>query len=151
MKAQLQWVGHVVRMDDTRLPKIVFFSELARTGARNIGRPLKRFKDGLKASLDCAAFPLLDGKPSPQTTAPGEWPSTRAFKALKKSGCTTSTRSDSPARRGDLAQVLLYMPSVWSHLCVQLRAAFSSTASLTSSSFAMDFHYSLTTTDYNIH
>ena len=50
IKAQLRWVGHVVRMDDTRLPKMIFFSELA-SGTRNTGRPLKRFKDCLKASL----------------------------------------------------------------------------------------------------
>ena len=50
IKAQLRWVGHVVRMDDTRLPKMIFFSELA-SGTRNIGHPLKRFKDCLKASL----------------------------------------------------------------------------------------------------
>ena len=44
MKAQLRWIGPVVRMDDTRLPKMVFFSELA-TVARNKGRPVKRFKE----------------------------------------------------------------------------------------------------------
>ena len=32
------------------------------------------------------------------------------------------------------------MTSLWSHLFVRLRAALSPTASLTSSSFAMDFH-----------
>ena len=37
----------MVRMDDARLPKMVFFSDLA-TGERSIGHPLKRFKDGLK-------------------------------------------------------------------------------------------------------
>lgn len=57
MKAQLRWVGHVVRMEDTRLPKMVFFSELA-TGARNLGRPLKRFKDTLKASLAACGIPV---------------------------------------------------------------------------------------------
>ena len=50
IKAQLRWVGHVVRMDDTRLPKMIFFSELA-SGTRNTGHSLKRFKDCLKASL----------------------------------------------------------------------------------------------------
>ena len=44
MKAQLRWIGPVVRMDDTRLPKMVFFSELA-TVACNKGRPVKRFKE----------------------------------------------------------------------------------------------------------
>ena len=58
MKVQLQWVGHVIRMDDTRLPKIVFFFELA-TGARNIGRPLKRFKDSQKTSLGLCGIPSL--------------------------------------------------------------------------------------------
>ena len=58
MKAQLRWVGHVVRMDDTRLPKMVFFSELA-SGTRNAGGPLKRFKDCLKASLGACNIPLI--------------------------------------------------------------------------------------------
>lgn len=49
VKAQLQWVGRVVRMDDARLTNMVF-SDLT-TCARNIGRPLKRLKDGLKASI----------------------------------------------------------------------------------------------------
>ena len=58
MKAQLRWVGHVIRMDDTRLPKMVFCSELA-SGARNLGRPLKRYKDCLKASLEACGIPVL--------------------------------------------------------------------------------------------
>ena len=71
MKPKLRGVGHVVRTDDARFPKMVFFSDLA-TGARSIGHSLKRFKDG------------LDEKPSLQTPAPGELPSTRAFKAFQK-------------------------------------------------------------------
>lgn len=51
MKAQLRWIGPVVRMDDTRLPKMVFFSDLA-TGARSIRHPLKRFKHGLKQKTE---------------------------------------------------------------------------------------------------
>ena len=55
VKAQLQWVGRVVRMDDARLPKMVFYD--LTTCARNIGRPLKRLKDGLKASLKLCISP----------------------------------------------------------------------------------------------
>ena len=46
----LRWVGHVIRMSDNRLPKIVLFGELA-TGSRPHGRPKKRFRDHLKHVL----------------------------------------------------------------------------------------------------
>ena len=46
LKCQLRWAGHVSRMEDHRLPKIVF-----STGHRERGAPKKRFKDNLKKSL----------------------------------------------------------------------------------------------------
>ena len=51
MKNQLRWAGHVVRMSDSRLPKQIFYSELA-DGARRRGRPLLRYKDVLKERLN---------------------------------------------------------------------------------------------------
>ena len=47
----------MVRMDDTSLSKMpmVTFSDLA-TGARSIGHPLKRFKDGLKHKTELNAI-----------------------------------------------------------------------------------------------
>ena len=50
LKYQLRWVGHVSRMEDHRLPKIVMFGELS-SGHRLRGAPKKRFKDSLKKSL----------------------------------------------------------------------------------------------------
>ena len=47
---QLRWAGHVVRMDDSRLPKCVFYGEL-KDAFRAPGGPKKRYKDGLKLSL----------------------------------------------------------------------------------------------------
>ena len=49
-RAQLRWAGHIVRMQDTRLPKRLLYGELVH-GIRSRGRPKLRFKDTLKASL----------------------------------------------------------------------------------------------------
>ncbi|XP_063609538.1 uncharacterized protein LOC134783560 [Penaeus indicus] len=48
---RLRWAGHVARMDDTRLPKIILYGEL-KEGRRPRGAPKRRFKDQLKRSLD---------------------------------------------------------------------------------------------------
>ena len=50
--SQMRWVGHVVRMDDTRLPKQLFYGELC-IGKRPRHKPKKRFKDCIKANLKC--------------------------------------------------------------------------------------------------
>ena len=44
MKAQLRWTGHVIRMNDKRLPKIMLYSQLDKA-TRPEGRPLLRYKD----------------------------------------------------------------------------------------------------------
>ncbi len=50
IKTQLRWVGHVIRMDDKRMPKRLLYSELVH-GKRGRGRPRKRFKDTIKTNL----------------------------------------------------------------------------------------------------
>lgn len=47
---QLRWVGHVIRMPDSRLPKQVLYGELVE-GHRPVGGPKKRFRDHIKQSL----------------------------------------------------------------------------------------------------
>nr|VZI07134.1 unnamed protein product [Spirometra erinaceieuropaei] len=47
---QLRWSGHLVRMDDERLPKRLFYGDVA-TGSRRQGGPIRRYKDTLKSSL----------------------------------------------------------------------------------------------------
>ena len=49
-KSQLRWTGHVMRMEDSRLPKQLFHAELS-SGTRHIGGQRKRFKDTLKSAL----------------------------------------------------------------------------------------------------
>ena len=47
---QMCWVGHVVKMEDERLPKQLFYGELTR-GKRPQYKPRERFKDVLKSNL----------------------------------------------------------------------------------------------------
>ena len=47
MLNQLRWAGHLVRMEDKRLPKQLFYEELTN-GKRPRHKPKKRFKDCLK-------------------------------------------------------------------------------------------------------
>nr|VZI39365.1 unnamed protein product [Spirometra erinaceieuropaei] len=47
---QLRWSGHLMRMDDERLPKRLFYGDVA-TGSRRQGGQIRRYKDTLKSSL----------------------------------------------------------------------------------------------------
>ena len=55
MKSQLRWAGHVDRMDNTRLPKILLYSQLEQP-TRPMGRPLLRYKDKLRANISTLKF-----------------------------------------------------------------------------------------------
>ena len=56
LKAQLRWTGHVIRMDNKRLPKIMLYGQIANK-TRPEGRPRLRFKDKLKDNLSSLNFP----------------------------------------------------------------------------------------------
>lgn len=46
----MRWAGHLVRMEDFRLPKQLFYGELTR-GKRPQHKPRKRYKDVVKDDL----------------------------------------------------------------------------------------------------
>ena len=56
LQRHLRWAGHVSRMNDTRMPKSVFFNQLSK-GKRDRGAPRKRYKDQLKRQLAQASCP----------------------------------------------------------------------------------------------
>ena len=56
LKSCLHWTGHVVRMENHRIPKQLLFGEL-ELGHRRQGRPCKRFKDTVKAGLKWCGIP----------------------------------------------------------------------------------------------
>ena len=55
--AQLRWTGHMLRMDDRRLPKQLLHAELS-AGDRHAGGQRKRYKDVLKSTLKACIIPL---------------------------------------------------------------------------------------------
>jgi len=50
LRAQFRWAGHVIRMPDNRIPKQIFFGQLA-SGKRLQGGPVRRYKGTLKLNL----------------------------------------------------------------------------------------------------
>ena len=53
---KLRWTGHVVRMDNDRLPKQLLYGELAE-GQRTVGGQIKRYKDTVRSTLDKCHIP----------------------------------------------------------------------------------------------
>ena len=84
MQAQLHWSGHLIRMPDTRLPKAIFYSQLA-SGSRLCGHPIKRYKDSLKTNLQlCNIYPAT-------------W-ETIILRLLWRCSCTTGVSHFEPQR-----------------------------------------------------
>ena len=53
----LRWSGHLVRMDDSRIPKQLFYGELQK-GKQKASKPRQRYKDILKANLKKCKIPV---------------------------------------------------------------------------------------------
>ena len=57
IQRNLRWVCHIHRMDDSRLPKQILYSQL-KEGLRGIARPRLRFKDTVKRNLKDKKIPV---------------------------------------------------------------------------------------------
>ena len=70
---QLRWLGHIIRMPDSRLSHRVLYGQL-RLGHRSVGGEKKRFKDHIKSILKKWNIPLTGWRLSHPTELPGDLP-----------------------------------------------------------------------------
>ena len=82
MRNQMRWAGHLIRMDDSRLPKQLFYGELA-SGARPQHKPNKRFRDEVKVNLKKLISLLRAGKKRAWIVTSGGSLSSRASRDSK--------------------------------------------------------------------
>ena len=59
VSSNIRWAGHVVRMDDSRIPKSVMYGKLDE-GIRALGGQKLRYKDALKRNLKAAELSVDD-------------------------------------------------------------------------------------------
>ena len=104
MMAQLRvrWTGHMMRMEDSRLPKQIFCSELARSTRRQGGQT-KRYKDSLKNSLCACDIPVKGWE---HLAALGGWQPTVEPKPLRKGNCHSLTSNAKPGKNERPTQLL---------------------------------------------
>ena len=73
---QLHWLGHVIRMPDSRLPHCVPYGQL-RLGHKSVGGQKKRFKDHIKSILKKCNIPF--NRLEAFTSSRATWRSTCTF------------------------------------------------------------------------
>jgi len=122
----LRWAGHVSRMDDSRLPRRVFYGELCG-GGRSAGGQRKRFRDHLKKTLK--SYNIDHDQFEQLASDRNVWRSAVAqgVECLEDAG--RRRRSEQRRRRHEQQQVL---PGPGAFRCHQCRRDFKSRAGLLS-------------------
>src|SRR5579871_6127861 len=72
MKTQIRWAGHIVRMPDHRLPKLLLYGQI-KEGKRSQGGQKKRYQDTVKISLKAFGIKHIFWKILQEADLHGAW------------------------------------------------------------------------------
>ena len=129
LKIQLCWAGHVARMEDHRLPKIMLYSELSFS-LRNREATKKHYKDTLKKSLGACNIIHLEWATLAEDC--GAWrctisKATSSFKSSRRSAIEEKQCSHNSKPRRDLYLLSLQPDLSIPHMPDKSRACLQET------------------------
>ena len=123
---RMRWLGHVIRMDDGRIPKDFLYGELAQ-GKRPTGRPQLRYKDVFKRDLKAMDIDLTTREPvAPHKTA-WRWTVRKGLSSFEQS----LTQQAEAKRKRRKARGQAYRPAT-DFTCVQCGRDYHSCVGLSS-------------------
>ncbi|KAL8570173.1 hypothetical protein ACOMHN_030969 [Nucella lapillus] len=102
-QSQLRWSGHLVRMQDSMIPKQLFYGELTG-GHLPRGRPKLRYKDTLKKSLQKCDIDEDNGNSWPQTGLSGGKQFAREQKLMNMKDKSAKWKNVQQQRSGSTVQ-----------------------------------------------
>ena len=94
---RLRWLGHVHRIGSERIPRALFYGELA-TDLRKRGHPCLRYKDVCRKEMLLASIDQQHGKPLLRSAPSGGPVCMRAFK-LRKPPSQQRVKREEPGER----------------------------------------------------
>ena len=127
LKAQMGWTGHVILMEENRIPKQIMYGEL-KEGSHKQGHPRLRYKDTLKFNLKWRTFNHASWKSLPPTGHNGDrsLPAFQGSCFLWRESATASfcrTAQTSLGGAGHDPNHKLSLRHLRAHVCFQLWTA----------------------------
>ena len=115
---RMHWLGHVVRMEDGRIPKDLLYGELAQ-GTRSTGRPQLRFKDVCKRDLKDLNIDLRTWETSASDRSTWRQLTRRALSRFEDS--VRQRNEENPDDRA--ARDRLHLQQLWEKMSISHRSA----------------------------
>ena len=112
LKSQLCWTGHVIRMDNTRIPKQLFFGVL-KNGNRKTGRPKLCYKDTIKQNLKRCNIKPKDLESSASDRSVWRSVTHKAVTALEESRAVQYEKAKEKRHRTSTTST----PTLYEHRC----------------------------------